>query len=540
MRKIISILLALGVILGLTLAAAPVAAQPCVCPPTMGTFDIVDGLAPPSFCAGAVSDYDLGFVTAITLPITLIAGKDSLSVDFPADTDLSGVLWTGVFIDLLPLDGAASLTISGQHLEAVIPVAGLGLFFLGSTHTITVDGVVNPSVAATYCLYVDYVESCAPGGCAPVQFACQTYVVAPAISTIGCHFDFSPAYAGIAEDYIPAFLAGAAVTPFNFILRDENGGCSDPCTTPSAYWFEVTKCPLGETITFAFTGAVGSPWTLTNADVVAGTKFALPWTVWPPADVITGCTIGFSSPGDYKLQFFVQCPAGGCPLCGGPTVVTTCVLAATAYQYMDSFKVPLEDKWNLVSLPLFPFDTDIAAVLGSMDDISQLVSVWHFAQCEDPAPDAGVWHTSTYSAGTFTGDLTDIKTGKAYWIRTLHPGETGYVAGAIGFWVFGTSSIMPDSIGMDMGYFDVCEGWNMVGFKAPWPAGVVAVQNDAIYLWNFNTGVMDTVHYGLIYQWDPTVVPGTWVTHLPGTLNMVPGEGYWIPFDGDGEIYPSA
>jgi len=344
-------------------------------------------------------------------------------------------------------------------------------------------------------------------------------------------------------------LAGAAVTPFNFILRDENGGCNDPCTTPSAYWFEVIECPLGETITFAFTGAAGSPFTLTNADVVAGTKFALPWTVWPPADVITGCTIGFSSPGDYKLQFFVQCPAGGCPLCGGPTVVTTCVLAATAYQYMDATKIDLGDKWNLVSLPLFPYDTSIGSVLGSMDDISQLVSVWYFGQCEDPAPDAGVWHTSTYNpvAGTFTGDLTDIKTGKAYWIRTLHPGETGYVAGAGGFWVFGTSSIMPDSIGMDMGYFDVCEGWNMVGFKAPWVAGFPQNQMDWVigppingYLWNFNTAVMDTVHYGLIYQWDPTVVPGTWVTHLPGTLNMVPGEGYWIPFDGDGEIYPSA
>ena len=87
----------------------------------------------------------------------------------------------------------------------------------------------------------------------------------------------------------------------------------------------------------------------------------------------------------------------------------------------------------------------------------------------------------------------------------------------------------------------------MVGFKAPWVAGAVQNQWDWVlgppiqgYLWNFNTGVMDTVHYGLIYQWDPTVVPGTWVTHLPGTLNMVPGEGYWIPFDGDGEIYPSA
>ena len=553
MRKLMSILMALGVILGLTLAAAPVAAQaPCVCPTAMSTFDIVDGLGTPAFCAGATSDYDLGFVTPITLPITLIAGADSLSVDFPSDTDLTNVLWTGVFIDTLPLDSAASLTISGQHLEAMIPVALWGLMGLGTGHNITVNGVVNPSVGDTYCLYVDYVESCAPGNCAPVQFACEEYVVAPAVKDIGCHFDFGTAYAGIAEDYIPAFLAGAAATPFNFILRDENGGCSDPCTAPSAFWFEVIACPAGETINFAFTGAAGSPYILTAADVAAGTKFdlMLAWPGWPaaPADLTIGCTIGFSSPGDYKLQFFVQCPMGGCPLCSGPTTVTTCALSASAYQYMDSYKVLLDEKWNLVSLPLFPYDTSIASVLGSMDDISQLVSVWYFGQCEDPAPNAGVWHTEAYTAPTFTPGTMQIQAGKAYWIRNLHAGETGYTGLNAGFWVFGTHSIMPDSIGVDMGYFDVCEGWNMVGFKAPWAGGVVPVtQPDWLvgppitgYLYNFNTGVMDTVHYGMIYEWNPVPVPGDWTTSLPGTATLNPGLGYWIAFDGDGQIYPDA
>jgi hypothetical protein len=284
---------------------------------------------------------------------------------------------------------------------------------------------------------------------------------------------------------------------------------------------------------------------LTNADVVAGTKFDLSvvfpgWPTAPATTTIPGCTIDFTSPGEYEICFYIQCPAGGCPACGGPEIVTTCCLGATAYQYMDAYKVPLSDKWNLVSLPLFPFDTSIESVLGAMDDISQLKSVWYFGQCEDPAPDAGVWHTSAYSGGTFTGDLTTIQTGKAYWIRNLHSGEAGYTGLNVGFWVFGTHAIMPDPTGVDMGYFDVCEGWNMVGFKAPWMAGAPVNQNDAVYLWNFNTGVMDTVHYGMIYQWVPLPVPGAWATWLPGTLAMVPGEGYWIPFDGDGEIYPSA
>jgi hypothetical protein len=82
----------------------------------------------------------------------------------------------------------------------------------------------------------------------------------------------------------------------------------------------------------------------------------------------------------------------------------------------------------------------------------------------------------------------------------------------------------------------------MVGFKAPWTGSPLAPtpEWDNLYLWNFNTGVMDTVHYGMIYEWDPTILPGNWITYLPGTAPLNPGLGYWIPFDGDGEIYPSA
>lgn len=537
MKKIINILVALGVILGLTLVAAPVAAQPCVCPATMSSFDIADGLGPPDFCAGMLSDYDLGLVTPFTLTTTLIGGTDSISVDFPAGTDLSSVVFTGVLIDAIVLDNAASLVISGTHLEAKIP-ASLGILTGDGVtpHSIQVDSVVNPP-PGTYCLYVDYKLAC----CAPVQFACATYTVAPATKVVDFHFDFSPAYAGIAEDYIPAFLAGAAPTAFDLILRDENGGCNDPCTSPSAFWFEVTKCPAGETITFLAPDTV--IYSLTNADVVAGTKYSLmaaPFA-WPPPDFTWACAIDFSSPGDYEICFYLQCPAGACG--AGPTIVADECLSATAYQYMDAFQVELLEKWNLISLPLFPYDTSIENVLGSMEHIDQLVSVWYFGQCEDPAPNLGIWHSEAYNvtASTFIGDVDDIVAGKAYWVRTLHPGETGYVSYASnGFWVFGTHAIMPASTGMDMGYFDVCEGWNMVGFKAPWPLGVVSPQNDAVYLWNFNTGVMDTVHYGMIYEWDPTILPGNWITYLPGAAPLNPGLGYWIPFDGDGEIYPSA
>jgi len=542
-RKIISILLALGVILGLSLMAAPVAAAPCVCPTTMTPVAVVtlDG----TICA---SDSDTFIIGPFAAPVVLTAPNDKLSVDFAPGTSLASVLPASVTVNAIPV---TSITVSGAHIEFPIPAVLGPIIPVGFLFTVQIAGVVNPATDGTYCLYVDYKLVC----CDAVPFGCGTYTVAPYTKEIGCHFDFSPDYVGLGEDFIPAFKAcgdsihgtligppPGYVTSFYFILRDENGGCNNPCTTPSKFWFEVTECPPGETIWFNV-GLVIHP-ALSAADI--GTEYSLMglWAGWPPPDISIPMQIHFSSPGEYEICFYLECPAVGCPTCAGPTVITTCCLPAKVYQYLDSYKIPLEPKWNLISLPLFPYDTSIESVLGAVDRPDQLKSVWYFGQCEAAGED-GVWHSESYAAGTFTGDVDNIVAGKAYWIRTLEPSETGYVAGANGFWVFGTHAIMPDPTGVDMGYFDVCEGWNMVGFKAPWLAGVPIPQIDWApgptgYLWNFNP-ILGGVHYGLIYDWvEGLPMPGDWQTFAPGTAVLQPGQGYWIPFDGDSEIYPSA
>ena len=319
-------------------------------------------------------------------------------------------------------------------------------------------------------------------------------------------------------------------------------------------WFVLTKCDAGEIVNFVWdVGGVNVLHTLTALDI--GIKQPLPNVIMPPPipDVAWNCSIHFSSPGDYELCFYLECPAVLCA--AGKQIVADECMPCKVYQYKDAWKCEFEPKWNLWSLPLYPFDTDIDSIFASIDRPDQLKSVWYFGQCENPEPDNGVWHTEAYDAasGAFVpGDMA-IQAGKAYWVRTLHPGETGYDAGAfpLNLWLFGTHAIMPEPPGMDMGYFDVCEGWNMVGFKPEWdltlsPDAPIAEMDWVIgppitgYLWNFNTGVMDTVHYGLIYQWVAAPVPGNWATWLPGTLNMQPTEGYWIPFDGDGEVYPKA
>jgi len=175
--------------------------------------------------------------------------------------------------------------------------------------------------------------------------------------------------------------------------------------------------------------------------------------------------------------------------------------------------------WNLISLPIVPFDTDIADVLAAMDRPDQLKSVWYFDQCQNPAADLGEWHV--YDATTGTGDLDTIEAGKAYWFCMLRPGDADYDAGAfpVSLWVFGTKAPMPPDVPSS---YDVCEGWNMVGFRS---TEEMAPQD---YLRDF-----DPSEYGGIYGWDPYLQD--WITN-PDTL--VPGHGYWIPFSVAGAIHP--
>jgi hypothetical protein len=181
--------------------------------------------------------------------------------------------------------------------------------------------------------------------------------------------------------------------------------------------------------------------------------------------------------------------------------------------------VLLTGGWNLISLPVMPFDTAIADVLAAMNHPDQLKSIWYFDQCEDPAADLGEWHV--YDATTGTGDLDTIEAGKAYWFLMLRPGDAGYDASAfpMSLWVFGTEAPMPPDLPSS---YDVCKGWNMVGFRS------VEEMAPEDYLGTFSPS-----EYGAIYGWDPYLQD--WVTNPD---KLVPGRGYWIPFSVAGAIYP--
>lgn len=179
--------------------------------------------------------------------------------------------------------------------------------------------------------------------------------------------------------------------------------------------------------------------------------------------------------------------------------------------------VSLMGGWNLISLPIVPFDTSIETVLASLAFPYDLVSVWYYDCCE------GEW--LVYGSGdTSFQTLTTMEDGKAYWVRMRHPQEQHSdpsISGTYPYalWVFGTKAPMPPGLPSS---YDVCEGWNMVGFRS---MDEMAPED---YLREF-----DPSEYGAIYGWDPYLQD--WVTN-PDKLE--PGHGYWIPLSVGGAIHP--
>jgi hypothetical protein len=183
----------------------------------------------------------------------------------------------------------------------------------------------------------------------------------------------------------------------------------------------------------------------------------------------------------------------------------------------SSGSASLTGGWNLVSLPVVPFDTSIESVLASLAFPYDLVSVWYYDCCEDEWLVYG-------NRDTGFKTLTTMEDGKAYWVRMRYPEEQHSdpsISGTYPYalWIFGTKIPMPPSLPSS---YDVCDGWNMVGFRS---MEDMAPQD---YLAEFSPS-----EYGAIYGWDPYLQD--WITNPD---KLVPGHGYWIPFSVAGAIHP--
>ena len=521
MRKIISILVALGLVLAFSAVAMPTTGAACAADVTLS-----------NYCAGStLVTYTINF----TSPVTLLSGNDKLSVDFADGTGLGSVLKTDVGVtdvtDTIGPFSPTAITVSGTHIEFAVP-AGLDMLEAGNEVKITIAKVTNPVTGGAKTLDLDYQLMC----CEAVVFDCATYIIKPAKSSYALKVDFGPTYPGIAEDFVPPFKACGQndtladfnttyIAPnwydqFDLNLVETVVGCAPACVNATLS-FNVTAFPTPSTGAvvslnisgefFALTPAASAGVLTANITLVAGTNITFP------------SLLHFNKVGEYTICFDVTCPgdpAGSCPEClpaSGPVSIVDGPVCYdfNVHQWKDAGKIILDEKWNLISLPLVPFDTSIDVLLASLDAealdgdaVDDLISIWSY----DTATAAWTMYDG--------GGLTDMVDGAGYWARMSYPnaGNMPY-----NWWVWGTAKAMPPDA---PSAYAMAAGWNMFGFTS------LSTMTVDTYLWNFASTP-------LVYGWDNT---GDWTTSgwalMVGATSLVPGQGYWGYFTTAGTVVP--
>ena len=545
MRKILSILLAVGLVLSMFVMTSPVSAR--VTQPAVTVLD--------TNCAGEIAAYNITFnVTAALHP-----GSNHIFVEFPAGTVVPAAGWFKGAIEIYGETHAAWADVFGSEVE----VTGTTVKFMVPI-TIEDDdqvivrfnkyptfGIRNPSPGwYKLSVYTDRPQDATPR-------LSGWYQIVPAIASYKFALDFGDTYPGIAADFIPPFKAcgqaSNATTPwqtwqfeagkwannFTFTLSASPAGCYAPCANATV-WFTVPEVELNSTTSFWVNG---TKYTLSPdpgetaildafGDLDRFFLAPVPLSI-SGVSVTYNLSLHFDRIGDYEICFYAMCPQ---TVCSEAAIIAETCMPFKVHQWKDAYPITLYPKWNLVSLPLVPFDTSVASITASLGGWGPLAfrSVWHYDRCDDE------W----FAFGNGQTSLTDIEDGKSYWFRMLTPTEWNDAlptyAGAWNaasnatWWVFGTAKPMAPA---GPAAYPVCEGWNMVGFLPPWE-GVPALpvsQPDEGYLWNF-FNFMDRPEYGIIYSWDASVQ--NWDTQLPEAEDLEPTKGYWITFSRDGTIYP--
>ena len=189
MKKIIGILVALGLVLSMAVMATPVAADVTSADVDVSTTD----------CEYDDGVYNITFNTTASLT----EGVHSVCIDFPADTS---------FVATFPEDGditigdgiaagddvfASEVTVAGTEVCFLVPAH----YLAGPIEVIFDDVVVNPA-AGDYTL--DVWTSRAPDS-TPV--ASQSYTIVPAISIYDFAFNFSATYAELPLNFVPPLKA---------------------------------------------------------------------------------------------------------------------------------------------------------------------------------------------------------------------------------------------------------------------------------------------------------------------------------------------
>jgi hypothetical protein len=470
-------------------------------------------------CAGETAEYCIEFESEYSM----LEGNDEFAIEFPAGTTFGTVTAT---VDA----AAATATVDGLMVYVSVPAN----IAAGDPVAICIDGVTNPGEGDyTLNIYADML--C----CDPELIDCGEYTINPAYSTYKFVLDFSPTYAGMAEDFIPWFKAcgqddyyfenpngddGVHYAGFDIVLKYDTLGCNGYDPVIINFWLE--SAPAGSTVSLIMYGWNGTPGdpdvTLDYHEFDLTLDDVDPWQ-WGFApdgfplaedhDEATEAYIHFDIPGEYEicweLEYLgetLECQ----PDIPGGILVERCV-TAQVMQDKDTFeRDPFGPKWNFFSTPLRLFDDAVESVFAPVED--DLVGIYHWDNVQQK------WFgyaTTSYLPGELQS-LSTIEDGKGYLVRMKTDYE-GWDAGANdAMWLFGHAEAYAPSLPFT---YNVAEGWTMMGYTNLTIGGGAA-------------------NYLL-----PAGAIGGGILGLSGNAYSVvatfdPGFGYWVYFSADGQVVP--
>jgi len=176
-------------------------------------------------------------------------------------------------------------------------------------------------------------------------------------------------------------------------------------------------------------------------------------------------------------------------------VATTCAV--------ETANINLTQNWNLISLPIWPTNTDINSLMANI--MSNIVSVWYYNN--------GTWYSWAPGAPS---TLTTLEGGKAYWVNMATGGP---------YTLTFQGRKCPCPPASPTTFAVSTTGWNMIGFKS--------TVTKSVSTYFSSLGTCGTAYLAPINGY----TGGAWTT-VNCSDNMTPGLGYWVYINSTGSVNP--
>ena len=430
MKKVISIIVALALMLGLSIAATPVLADVTAAEVGVNPTDQF-----------AEAEY------TVTFNITgdLIAGTTSITVEFPLGTVLPGE-WEDGDITVGDIDVAKTwVSVSGQKVTFYSPLrvdapGPVVVVFKSSS------GIKNPP-AGDYNLWVNT--------SAPVD---QTRVKSEKYEIgLADHSTYEFVVDGLVVNDTQVMIHVDQPVEVDVTLRTLLEGVAGYDNVQKQ--IQLISAPAHATVKV---GIDGEDIELTaSSEALWGDSFNIPRAY---SNTWTDATMEFDRVGIYTIAFRLLDEADA-ELVREDVSVTVAGV---------SFVVELNKGWNLMSLPIIPDNSAIATVLAGIGTNWQtkVEYVWYY----DPTITDPTKRWRSYKPGLSNPTLNKIEDGKAYWI---------HMEDAAQLTVVGVAIVLPGEVPPT---YSVRAGWNMVGFKSiePMKAGDYLEGTDLVRTYGYD------------------------------------------------------